>query len=316
MESLGLGSHGHPSVGNASGQRRPEPYPRGMPAPPEVPIVPAATVMVVDDRPDLQVLMVRRARQVVFGSGMWVFPGGRVDPADADSFHEHVDGLDDATASADLGVADDGLSYWVAAVRETFEEAGVLLAHAEGNDTPLALDDPTTAARVALLRRALNDGTRTFLDIVRSERLRLVLDDVRYVGRWITPEGPPRRFDARFFVTHPPPHQEPSHDGGELVDWEWVRPADALDASRGGTFDLMSPTKRMLQSLAGYRTADAVMEAARARAPWARARAVFDEHGGYDLALPGDRGYDEGVEDHERGWVRLPDPGGRGRPGL
>jgi 8-oxo-dGTP pyrophosphatase MutT (NUDIX family) len=276
-----------------------------MTEPTDVPVVPAATVMIVDDRPDLHVLMVRRTPRVVFGSGMWVFPGGRVDPADADSFHDLVDGLDDIEASADLGVPDDGLSYWVAAVRETFEESGVLLAHPEGEAAPVALDDPEVADRVAGLREALNQGERTFLDIVRSERLRLVLDDVHYVGRWITPVGPPRRFDARFFITHPPAHQEPSHDGGELIDWEWVRPVDALRGFAEGTFSLMSPTTRMLQSLALFDSADAVMGAARRHLPWERARAVFRNEGGYDLVMPGEPHYDEGIEDFERGWVRI-----------
>lgn len=271
----------------------------------EIPVVPAATVMIVDDRPDLHVLMVRRTPHVVFGSGMWVFPGGRVDPADADSFHDLVDGLDDHTASTDLGVADDGLSYWVAAVRETFEESGVLLAHPEGETEPVALDDPGVARRVAGLRDALNRGDRRFLDIVRAERLRLVLDDVHYVGRWVTPVGPPRRFDARFFVAHPPTHQEPSHDGGELVDWEWIRPHDALEGFTEGTFSLMSPTRRMLQSLALFESADGVMGAARRRLPWERARAVFLPGGGYDLALPGQPGYEDGDEEFEHGWVRL-----------
>ncbi len=273
--------------------------------PVDIPIVPAATVMIVDDRPDLHVLMVRRTPRVVFGSGMWVFPGGRVDPADADSFHDLVDGLDDPSASADLGVPDDGLSYWVAAVRETFEESGVLLAHRAGETAPVSLDDPTTARHVATLREGLNAGDRRFLDIVTSEQLRLVLDDVHYVGRWITPVGPPRRFDARFFVTHPPAHQEPSHDGGELIDWEWVRPEDALRGFAEGSFSLMSPTIRMLQSLALFASADDVMASARAHLPWERARAVFRPGGGYDLVMPGEPHYGDGIEDFEQGWVRL-----------
>ena len=260
--------------------------------------------MIVDDRPDLQVLMVRRTDRVVFGSGMWVFPGGRVDAADADSFHDLVDGLDDEAASADLGVID-GLAHWIAAVRETFEESGVLLAHRDGSEEPIALDDPATAAHFARLRSDLNRGATSFLEIVHSERLRLVLDDVHYVGRWITPVGPPRRFDARFFITHPPAHQEPSHDGGELVDWEWVRPAEALRGHAEGTFGLMSPTRRMLQSLALFGSADEAMEAARLHLPWERARAVFGDAGSYDLRMPGEEGYEDGLEDFERGWVRL-----------
>lgn len=273
--------------------------------PASVPIVPAATVMVVDDRPDLQVLMVRRTDRVVFGSGMWVFPGGRVDADDADSFHHLVDGIDDAAASTDLGVPEGGLAFWVAAVRETFEEAGVLLAHREGSTTPVHLGDPSTAARFADLRDDLNRGARSFVDIVVAERLRLVLDDVHYVARWVTPLGPPRRFDARFFVAHPPPHQEPSHDDGELVDWKWVRPAEALRANREGAFAMMSPTRRMLRSLAAFPSAGDVMDAARRRLPWHRARALRTDDGGHDLVMPGEHGYADGLPDVERGWMRL-----------
>ena len=113
---------------------------------------------------DGAVLLTRRS--INPGRGLWTFPGGFVD------FGESVTD---------------------AAVRETFEESGVLLAHPEGEAAPVALDNPKVADRVAGLRDALNKGERTFLDIVRSERLRLVLDDVHYVGRWITPVGPPRR---------------------------------------------------------------------------------------------------------------------------
>ncbi len=272
--------------------------------PASVPISPAATVIIVHDRPDLQVLMVRRTPRTVFGSGMWVFPGGRVDPSDADSFHDLVDGLDDETASVRLEVPEDGLSFWVAALRETYEESGILLAHRIGDPEPIRLDDPSEARRFAGHRGSLNGGTASLLDIVRLEGLRLVVDDIHYVSRWITPEGSPRRFDARFFVTHPPAHQEPSHDGGELIDWEWIRPAEALERSSAGTFSMMSPTTRMMQSLTLFGSAEHVMAVAREQRTWERARVVFTKDG-YDIVMPGEPGYEEGTEDFERGWVRL-----------
>lgn len=272
--------------------------------PAEVPVSPAATVIVVDDRPELHVLMVRRTARTVFGSGMWVFPGGRVDPADADSFGGLVDGLDDAEASAQLHLPDDGLSFWVAAVRETFEESGILLAHRTGERQPIRLDDAAEKARFAAHRDRLNRGEVALIEIVRDEDLRLVLDDVHYVAQWITPMGPPRRFDARFFVTHPPAHQEPSHDGGELVDWDWVRPASALAHHAAGTFTMMGPTVRMLRNLALFDSAERVMAVARSKGPWERARVVFHDEG-YDILMPGEPGYEAGTEDLERGWVRL-----------
>lgn len=272
--------------------------------PSAVPVSPAATVIIVDDRPDLQVLMVRRTPRTVFGSGMWVFPGGRVDPAEADSFSPHVEGLDDETASTALGVDDDGLSFWVAAVRETFEESGILLAHRAGDESFIRLDDPIEAHRFADHRARLNAGQTTLLEIVRDEDLRLVLDEIHYVSRWITPEGPPRRFDTRFFVTRPPAHQEPSHDGGELIDWEWVRPAEAVDRFRAGEFEMMGPTIRTLRSLILFDSADQVIDIARSDRPWERARVVFFADG-YEIVMPGEPGYEHGTEDLERGWIKL-----------
>lgn len=272
--------------------------------PGEVPVSPAASVIIVDDRPDLQVLMVRRTPRTVFGSGMWVFPGGRVDPAEADSFSPYVEGLDDETASTTLDIDDDGLSFWVAAVRETFEESGILLAYRAGDGSLLRLDDPVEARRFADHRARLNDGTMTLLDIVRAEDLRLVLDEIHYVSRWITPEGPPRRFDARFFVTHPPAHQEPSHDGSELIDWEWVRPSEGVDRFRAGEFEMMGPTIRTLRSLSLFDSADQVIDVARSDRAWERARVVFFADG-YEIVMPGEPGYEQGTEDLERGWIKL-----------
>ena len=97
-----------------------------------VPIQPAATVMIVDDRPDLQVLLIKRNAKMVFAGGMWVFPGGRVDPGEADDFEPHCEGMNDAEASRIMGMESGGLAYWVAAIRENFEEVGLLLG--QGRD--------------------------------------------------------------------------------------------------------------------------------------------------------------------------------------
>ena len=96
--------------------------------PAAVKIRPAATVMIVADRPELEVLLIKRSSKMVFATGMWVFPGGAVDPGEADNFEPYCDGLDDAAASEILGIEHGGLAYWVAAIRENLEEAGLLLA--------------------------------------------------------------------------------------------------------------------------------------------------------------------------------------------
>ncbi|MCB1749705.1 MAG: NUDIX domain-containing protein [Gammaproteobacteria bacterium] len=270
--------------------------------PHSVPVRPAATVMLVADRPDLQVLMVRRTGRVVFAPDMWVFPGGRVDPTDhASDFDRMFSGLADAEASRILEVARGGLAWWLAACRETLEEAGLLLA-ASGPDR---ID-------VEALRDAVRADESVFADLLLAAGIRLDASALEEVARFITPPGAPRRFDARFFVAESPADQEPHHDAGEIVAWDWVRPADALARWAAGEFEMMSPTVRMLACLARYPDADAVMQAARRRLPYRRVR-VIDPHGAYRVVLPGETGYDSAELEVESGWVRLwepQDPGG------
>ena len=259
-----------------------------------VPVSHAATVMLVDDRPDLHVLMLRRTKKVVFASAMWVFPGGRVDPDDHhDDFNHVCDGLSDAEASTILDVPSGGLAWWIAACRETLEEAGLLLA--AGAVDPALLVELTDAVR--------QDENR-FVELLVDEGLRLDTSLVEEVARFITPVGPPRRFDARFFVAKAPDGQEPIHDNSEIVAWEWVRPSEALERWTAGEFDMMSPTVRMVACLARYETATDVMAAAKQRLPYRRVR-VNDPYGAYQVLLPGEPGYETAELEIESGWVRL-----------
>jgi len=228
-----------------------------------VPVRSAATVMVVDDRPDLQVLLLRRRAGSEFVGGMSVFPGGGVDPHDADpEVAALCDGLDDVAASARLGLAEDGLAYWVAAVRETFEEAGVLFARHEEDGRPLDPAEPGAAERLAADRRAVDAGETRLADVVRDARLRLAVDAMHYTAQWITPVGPPRRYDTRFFVTAMPKGQTPVADRREAVDSEWVRPADALASYARGERAMLPPTLGMLRLLASYPDSETLIAAA------------------------------------------------------
>ena len=146
-------------------------------------------------------------------------------------------------------MATGGLAFWVAAVRECFEEAGFLLAY-DADGSHLALDDPVVAARFAAHRWAVASGERPLADVCAEERLQLAVDGMHYVSRWITPEGPPRRFDTRFFVCTAPTQQTPLHDARETIAHEWVRPADALTRNAEGDVDLMVPTLESLRWLA------------------------------------------------------------------
>ena len=272
--------------------------------PEAVAIRPAATVMLVDDRPDLHVLMLRRSPRQVFATSMWVYPGGAVDAEDAACLCE---GLDDAEACRRLGLAGadgrgSGLAYWVAAIRECFEEAGVLFAALP----PAASAEAATArrARLAVHRDALNRGELAFSQLVEREGLRLAATDLHPVGHWITPLGPPRRFDTRFFLAALPDGEVAAHDRGESVHHDWVRPADALAAHREDRMAMMSPTVRMLTCLAAFGSAAEAVDAAAAGLVPHEVRVLRNEEE-YRLMLPGDPGYEDGDGESEFGRVAL-----------
>ncbi|MGH3579737.1 MAG: NUDIX hydrolase, partial [Mycobacterium sp.] len=208
-----------------------------------VPIRDAATVMLIRDaqgggdgpeiEDGIEVCMLRRNLASEFVAGAYVFPGGSVDPGDRGP--EAVAlcrGLTDAEASDILGLDSGGLAFWVAALRECFEEAGVMLARRRGGDSPdgelLDTRDPDLAARFAAHRHAVNDGTARLLDVCEEEGLVLAADTVHYVSHWITPELAPKRYDTRFFITAAPPGQVARHDDAETIATIWVRPEDAL----------------------------------------------------------------------------------------
>lgn len=266
--------------------------------PEQVPIRPAATVMIVDDRPDLQVLMIERNAQMAFAGGMWVFPGGGVDAGEADELEYYCEGLDDAAASAILGVESGGLAYWIAAIRENFEEAGLLLG--QGRDGELVGQSPLSVARQRLHRRETS-----FLEIVRAYDLVLDTNAVHYVAHWITPLGGPRRFSARFFVSRPPQGQDVMHDESETVGWDWVSPARALARYERNEMVMMTPTVRMLRCLMLFDSAAAVIEAASANLPDERVRVRHEPDGRSTFVLPGEHRYEAAGEEGEHGRIRL-----------
>jgi len=241
--------------------------------PATVPIAPAATVMLIRDAIDgtsgvagggFEVFMLRRTLQAVFGSGMYVFPGGRLDDVDAGPALERVcDGLSDRAASTELRIESGGLAYWVAAIRECFEEAGVLLARSATTGAVIDFHDPVAAARFNAARHAIHDGSIGLVELCAAEGLRLAADAMHYVANWITPIGEVRRFDTRFFLARAPLGQEPLHDDNETIASLWVRPADALAREREGDLRMMPPTIWCLQFLAEHASVDAALAAAR-----------------------------------------------------
>jgi 8-oxo-dGTP pyrophosphatase MutT (NUDIX family) len=226
----------------------------------------AATVMLLRDAPQLQVFMLRRNPRIVFAPGASVFPGGAVDPADRDpELLARCRGLDDGSASRLLGLTEGGLGFWVAAIREAFEEAGVLLAHSAAVDE---LDES---------RQALARGDLTFLEFVVAQDLLLDVGALHLFAHWITPAGAPRRYDTWFFAAAAPDGHTYRHDDDEIVASEWMSPADVLQQGELGEIDLFFPTQRSLVLVAGFRTAAAFL------------RAVSDAENSADGALLSDR---------------------------
>jgi 8-oxo-dGTP pyrophosphatase MutT (NUDIX family) len=239
--------------------------------------------------------MVRRNLRSDFVGGAYVFPGGAVDPADRHADLEAVcAGRTDAEASAALGIGSGGLAFWVAAIRECFEEAGVLLAY-DAAGSVVRLDDPEVEARFARHRAEVDAGRRRLVEICAEESLRLAVDALHYFSHWITPLGAPRRYDTRFFVAAAPEAQVPLHDDAETVASTWIAPAEALRRHRQGDFDLILPTIRNLAAIARFASAADLLAAAAAidDVPAIQPRVVVEEGGGVRILLPGDPGYAE-----------------------
>jgi len=253
--------------------------------------------------------MLKRNARSIFVGDMWVFPGGAVDPEDATPEADAVvEGLTDIEASESLELDSGGIAYWVAALRETFEEAGILLARSPGDPQLVDLSSSDVEQRFNTYRAGVNAGDTDFVDVVRSEGLVLDGSGVHYVSRWVTPLGPPRRYDTRFFVTAMPEGQQPLHDDDEAVHHEWVRPAEALKLNETDEMLMMTPTVSMLDRLCRYHSSAEAIEAAAGNTQEQdeMVRIRYGIEGPSRIAWPGDSDYDDSDPRVESGMVRWP----------
>ena len=226
---------------------------------------PAATLILLREGPE--VLMLQRTQSAAFLGGAYVFPGGSLDPQDASP--DRVVGLTEKQANERLGVSSGGIAYYVAAIRECFEEAGVLLAQdASGRQV--------SAKRAENLMRWRN---QPFRELLKAEDLYIPAGELAYLGHWITAPGRSRRFDARFFVALAPQGQQGSHDAAETVHDVWITPREALERATRGEIELVNATQTSLKDLARFSDPRAALEYARAlpeieenRACWAQGR--------------------------------------------
>lgn len=224
--------------------------------PPASPVdpYPAATVVLMRDGPDgAEVLLMRRHDSSGFVPGAWVFPGGRVDRADAEpELRERVLGLPDPDPPA---------AFWIAALREVFEETGVLFAR----DGAGAWSPDTSDPGVERDRRALMAGEETLAHVIARRDLCLDATGMVHIGHWVTPVVEPRRYDTHFFAAAPPDGLEARVDAREMTEASWLVPARALERFEHGELPMVFPTVKTLQSLAGFPTVDEALASLRRR---------------------------------------------------
>ena len=248
----------------------------------------AATVVVVrDGQSGLEVLLLQRAERGDHNSGAWVFPGGLVDPQDA---QVSAPAMSDAQASSRLDVAGGGLAFYVAAIRECFEEAGILFAlDARGEIASLA---GALGDALAALRDAVGTGACPLADVLRQFELTLAPERLHYIGHWLTPLGRAKRFDTRFFLAIAPQRQLAMHDANETLDHVWLAPAEAL--SPANSRRLMTPTRAMLDLLLPFRDTSelAAWAASPRRVDRVLPRLALGAQG-LQPVLPGHPAYDE-----------------------
>ena len=250
---------------------------------------PASTVLLLRDGAagEIEVFMMVRHYEIDFNSGALVFPGGSVDNGDQEiiarpELYSGGEGLDAVS-----------LSFRIAAIRETFEESGILLARPAGSNS---LVEAKRAAEIeGRDRAALCEGKTTFLKVLTDNEVVLALDELVPYAHWITPEGMPKRFDTWFFLAAAPPEQAGAHDGKESTDSIWVSPREALAGGESGRFKLPFPTTRNLIRLGKQGSVRAALNDSKGRKIVTVMPVMTKLNGGRQLRIPIEAGYDGDV---------------------
>jgi 8-oxo-dGTP pyrophosphatase MutT (NUDIX family) len=256
----------------------------------------AASVIILRDASDhggMETLMVRRNARSDFAGDMYVFPGGGLEECDCE------EGL--AVLCAGLGpdeamsiVADapspaSALGLFIAGIRETFEETGILLAR-EASGEFVSFEDER-AERFSALREAARDNLLTFKEMIAAETLELATGSLVYFAHWITPEFSPIRFDTRFFLAPAPPFQTALHDNHETTGHMWITPREALERNEKGTFPMLPPTVVNLMALKRFASAEEALTFTAGEDIAVIAPRVVLEDGRMKVLFPGDPGY-------------------------
>ena len=256
----------------------------------DVPILPASTMILIDDRPDLQVLMFLRNNSSGFVADHTIFPGGAIEEDDKNYIWDDlIVGLTKEEAAGQLRT-EHARSFWIAAIRETIEEVGVLVGTLENS----VLEE----------REFLENGTKNFSNVILGRELFLDLSDIRPISRWITPMGGTRRYDTYFFVARSFTPVVPQVDGKEAVEAFWITPSEALQKWESGEMTMISPTLATLRQLESYKNVSEVFSALESKFLPENIR-IVDESKALPL-FPKDANYEASHTWPALGWTWLP----------
>jgi len=244
----------------------------------------------------LEVFMVRRVIQSDFMPDVYVFPGGSVQPDDLAAEREPGICKEVTPGAVDPeGKTAQGIGVRAAAIRELFEEAGVLLAY-QGEDV-LAINEGNME-RFASYRQAFNERRGSLVEMAREENLVLATDRLSYFTHWITPEGMPKRFDTHFFLTTAPAEQQAAHDRLETSEGIWISPAEALARAEQNQFPIVFATIHQLHDLAAFASVSEALQAAATTPVKTHAPVLVERDGQFHVHLPEDAGNLWAVPEH------------------
>lgn len=257
----------------------------------------AATVILVreNEAGPFEVFLMRRHQEQTFMGSAFVYPGGRVDKADRDPelavFSRGLSAEEAGPALNEPDLAEEtALGLFFAAVRETFEESGVLLA-VPARGGRIDFSGPGAAVRFARYRRDLHEQKVTLLELAQKEDVLYALDRLTPYAHWITPPIESKRFDTRFLLARMPRGQSPVHDSIEMTESLWITPAEALERQAAGRLLLMPPTFKTMLELAAYSSADQLFAAAASRRVQTIQPDPFKQGDSFGLKLPHDPEY-------------------------
>lgn len=249
----------------------------------------SATILLLRDAPDLQVLLVKRHYEIDFAAGALVFPGGKANEEDSDAAWAALcDGRFDTVERAAR----------ISAIREAFEEAGILLARpagARGTDAPLVGQDVTS--KLDQYRGPVDRREVSFLELMREHGLVLALDTLVHFGHWITPTMMPKRFDTHFYLAPTPPNQVAEQDGRETTEAVWLGAQQALDMEAAGEATIIFPTRMNLGKLAEVSSTAEAIERFSAETVISVLPVIGkDDDGRACLHIPKEAGYIQSIE--------------------